>query len=180
MRPANRGAVEQSSSLQQIVTIPLFREIFGQYLLTAGRGEIHYGVAMCFLPVDISLRAHAIEAICRVAEAQGLEVEARRDVPIQPRSSMAHVSQFILIPRDGLGHTKLEHYLDHVRIEMECELWSMGLTQDEALVLSCSSHIVTYAVPGGTSDPVACYPDLAYALQAYGVRDVDRPTSARS
>lgn len=125
------------------------------------------GVAMCFLPQDISLRAYAIAAIKSVAASHGLDIPGRRDVPIRPdaiRGELAdfpHVAQFFIRRSGMVDADAFEMELRQLKGSIEWKLISMGLTDEDFRLISCSSRQVMYAMPGHSGDPMAFYPDLS-------------------
>jgi glutamate synthase (NADPH/NADH) large chain len=127
-------------------------------------GEL--GVAMCFLPMDISLRAYAIDAITGVVAERGLQMPGRRDVPVRSEApgdtafTRPHVAQFFILRPGNLDLDTFERELMLLRAAIEREMAVLGMTSEDVQVVSCSARTLTYTAIAGQDDLAALYPDL--------------------
>lgn len=137
--------------------VPVRRELFLDRVGIDARET--FGVAMCLLPVDISLRAYAIEAIGRVVAGHGLVVVGWRDVPVCAPVADVHIAQLVVASRDEMDEAAVERQLACVQESIERELASMGLCEDARLV-SCSCRVIRYPSLDGVTPPGVSYPDL--------------------
>lgn len=138
--------------------------------LVPGAPEIRVGdvgVVMSFVPLDISLRAYAIDGIIGVLADYGLHLRERRDVPIRPEMlgdaafTRPHVSQFIVDRPSDESVEQFEGRLANLRSAIEREMAMTGMTQDDVRVLSCSAREITYGAIQGYEAHSSLYPDLA-------------------
>ena len=124
------------------------------------------GVMSCFLPLDISLRAYAIDAINDTAEATGLSVYLRRDVPVGTEVlgdgafTRPHVSQFVILRPATSEPNTFERQLMQLKSDVEAGLAELGLTREEFRVLSCSARAIRYGYIAGKDNVITLYPEL--------------------
>jgi glutamate synthase (NADPH/NADH) large chain len=149
------------------ITLPIWRTPISALLPDAPEfqaGEV--GIAMCFLPMDISLRAYAIEAITGVAAERGLQMPGRRDVPVRSEApgdaafTRPHVAQFFILRPGDLDLATFERELMLLRAAIEREMAVFGMTSEDVQVVSCSARTLTYTAIAGQDDLAALYPDL--------------------
>ena len=127
-----------------------------------------YGVAMLFLPQDISLRAHALEGIKSALATRSLESIAVRDVPVEPgmlgdtASAMRpHVTQVLIRRPEEIDGDAFERELMLVRRAMERAMAAQGMTEDDFFAVSCSARTIVYKGLCLPEDLARFYPDLA-------------------
>jgi|GEM_PF-4353053 len=148
------------------LVVAVSRDILDGVGIDAPVGDV--GVAMCFMPQDISLRAYAHSAIRTAAEHVGFEVVARREVPTRPvprhgRSTLPHISQVFIQPVHVTDPEDFEQELQRLRGLIEGEMVLLGLTDDDFRLVSCSARAILYATPDEAGDATSFYPDLADA-----------------
>lgn len=145
-------------------SLPVSQHFLSQCLVAGDTGQV--GVVMCVLPADISLRAYAIAAVKSVASRLGLAVLKRREVPVQPGATgddladLPHIEQFFVRQLEHVDANGYEDALQRLRGAIECRMISMGLTEEDFRIVSCSSREVVYAMPGNSGDPMTFFPDL--------------------
>lgn len=143
--------------------VAVSRDLLGSVGIDAPVGDV--GVAMCFMPQDISLRAYAHSAIRTAAEHVGFEIVTRRDVPTRPgshrhRSTLPHITQVFIQPGHVTDPEDFEQELQRLRGLIECEMVLLGLTDDDFRLVSCSARSILYALPDSAGDAMSFYPDL--------------------
>jgi glutamate synthase domain-containing protein 2/glutamate synthase domain-containing protein 1/glutamate synthase domain-containing protein 3 len=152
-----------------LIQIP--HKLFAPVLAQSGALDLlagEYGVAMLFLPTDVSLRAHALEEIMASVAGCGMEMIARRDVPVEPgmlgdasAAMRPHVVQLFIRRPVGLDADAFERELMLLRRAMEHRLAGMGLTDDDFFAVSCSARTIVYKGLCLPEDLTRFYPDLA-------------------
>jgi glutamate synthase (NADPH/NADH) large chain len=149
------------------IALPIWRTPISALLPDAPdlqAGEV--GVAMCFLPMDISLRAYAIDAITGVVAERGLQLLGRRDVPVRSEApgdtafTCPHVAQFFILRPGNLDLDTFERELMLLRAAIEGEMAVLGMTSEDVQVVSCSARTLTYTAIAGENDLAGLYPDL--------------------
>lgn len=150
------------------IMIQVPHSLFVETLTEAGHADLdagNYGVAMLFLP------RHDDENLPRVRaaiEARGLHVLAVRDVPTDPsvlgqsaRDTLPEIVQVLISRPDGSSSGDYERKLMLVRREIEKNLRTAGLTDDDFFAVSCSGRTLIYKGFCLPEDLARFYPDLA-------------------
>ncbi|MGA7414657.1 MAG: glutamate synthase subunit alpha, partial [Bryobacteraceae bacterium] len=115
-----------------------------------GAGE--YGVAMCFLPVELQQRLTCEGLLERITREEGLTVLGWRDMPVQAnaigrvaRASQPYIEQFFVAKPSGLSQDDFERRLYIVKKRMESEVWKSDLRDKNFFYLpSFSSRTIVY------------------------------------
>ncbi len=126
-----------------------------------------YAVGMIFLPSDPALAEKAMNALGRIAEAEGCPVLGWREVPVNPgilgelaRSAMPAISQLFLA-RGGVPRDAFERRLYVIRRLAEKEAAAWGEPAAGFCVPSLSGRTIAYKGMLVGSQLAAFYPDLA-------------------
>ncbi len=125
-----------------------------------------YGVAMIFLPQDLSRRKEAKSLVETTVAGEGGSVIGWRDVPVRPEclgdmaaASMPFVSQ-AFFTYEGLSGEALERKLYVSRKSMERQALSAGMSLDDFYVPSLSCATINYKGMFVAPQFDSFYPDL--------------------
>ncbi|HEV2074325.1 MAG TPA: glutamate synthase central domain-containing protein, partial [Thermomicrobiales bacterium] len=145
--------------------------LFEETLIEAGASDLkagEYGVAMLFLPLDLSLRAAAIDAVMSAVAERGVDLLARRDVPVQvdmlsetAAATRPHVAQILVRRPEGVDLGTFERDLMLLRRTMESRVAALGMSDADFFAASCSARTIIYKGFCLPEDLARFYPDLA-------------------
>src|SRR5690606_17137323 len=126
-----------------------------------------YGIAMLFLPREDEQLAEARSIADAAAATRGLEVVARRDVPIDPsllgvtaKATLPAIVQLFLRRPDGMDDAGFERELMIYRRFFEQGMRVAGYSDDDFFAASCSSRTIIYKAFCLPEDLARFYPDL--------------------
>ncbi len=153
------------------ILIQLPHVLFSETLAESGASDLapgDYGVAMLFLPLDISLRAYALDGVQRAADTHDLEVIGRREVPVRDdmlgetaAKMRPHVLQVLVRRPANRDIDAFERDLMLLRRSIERNARAEGMTEDDVFVVSCSARTIVYKGLCLPEDLARFFPDLA-------------------
>ena len=112
----------------------------------------HYGVAMCFLPVDKQDRLQCEGVLERIAQEEGLSIIGWRDTPVngmaigrEARASQPYIEQLFVGKPEGLPEEAFERMLYRVRRRTENEIAASEIEgKEDFYVPSLSCRTIIY------------------------------------
>ncbi len=163
----HRGAVgaDARSGDGSGIMVQIPHALFADVVPGLDAGE--YGIAMLFLPREDEQLAEARSIADAAAATRGLEVVARRDVPIDPsllgvtaKATLPAIVQLFLRRPDGMDDAGFERELMIYRRFFEQGMRVAGYSDDDFFAASCSSRTIIYKAFCLPEDLARFYPDL--------------------